>query len=102
MARIIKTPNGIYALCPHCKKENVELIVKFMYQCEVQICKCGKSYTTEMLNLPGPQGSIQTITNVSPELKEEKLKVSDFAKKLDNNITDTVNEYKQNDNFGKE
>ena len=67
---IIINPGGIYALCPHCKKENVELKVKFMYQCEVEKCKlCGKSYTWEMLNLPGPQGSTQTITNVSPSIQ---------------------------------
>ena len=86
---IIINPGGIYALCPHCKKENVELKVKFMIQCEVEKCRlCGKSYTWEMLNLPGPQGSTQTITNVSPMLKEyhNNRKVSDLAKEIENDI----------------
>ncbi len=85
---VIMNPGGIYSMCPHCKKENVELTVKFMYQCEVVKCKlCGKSFTTEMLNLPGPQGSIQTITNESPFIKEIDYKrISDLAKEVDNDI----------------
>ncbi len=88
---VITNPGGIYALCPHCKRENVELIVKFMIQCEVEKCKlCGKLFTWEMLNLPGPGGSTQTITNVSPMVKEgynnTYAKVSDLAKEIDNDI----------------
>lgn len=87
MPRVIEKPNGIYAICPHCKKESVELTVKFMYQSETVNCKCGVSYTTEMLNLPGPQGSTQTITNVSPMIKEyHNNRVSDLAKEIDNDI----------------
>lgn len=79
---MIEKPGHIYALCPHCKKENVELIVKFMMQSETVNCKCGVSFTTEMLNLPGPNGSTQTITNVSPLLKEQKNNSEILIKKI--------------------
>lgn len=91
---VITNPGGIYALCPHCKRENVELKVKFMIQCAVVKCKiCHESFTWEMLNLPGPNGTTQTITNVSPFVKEIAIlgfdrvpRVSDLAKEIENDI----------------
>lgn len=83
---IIEDPNKQMARCPHCKQNDFELKLSFMYESQTRVCSiCEKQYTVELFINP----QLGVVVNVSTSIRDEKIKVSDFAKNLDNNITDT-------------